>query len=611
MSEAGALLQAVLLEHITTDDEALLLIDTALHLEVDPLDYCAHRYGLSEAVVMERAARWAGLEFFPTIPAQATQHADIERIERLGEVRALGMQVLDRRVVFAAPEFSTLLRLKALSDERADLRRHLALVPVSAIRTELASLAEEPMLEAARHRLMQHWPRAAGHLDAPRGARIAFVAILLLLILAISLAPWINGPIFAPIVGVLMLTPALLRLSAVVWREPPRPPPPQLDDADLPVYTVLVPLRDEAEMVPQLARGLRNIDYPPEKLEVLFVVESRSLSTVAAVQAELYDPRFEMVLVPDALPRTKPKALNYALPMVRGEHLVVYDAEDIPEPGQLRLAASTFAVHPELVCLQAELVIDNGGEKLLTTLFAGEYAGQFGLMLPLLARFGLPMPLGGTSNHFRVSTLRQIGGWDPFNVTEDADLAVRLARRKLRTAIIPSHTGEEAPVRLVPWLKQRTRWMKGWMHTIIVHNRDWRALLNDLGWVGFIGFHIYVGSMILSAPLHTAFLISLGLVIVTLNLPAVLGWGEFFTAQVFIIGYLGPALLVVAGLIRLGRQDLIGAQVLLPVYWMLHSVAMLLAAFELVFSPFSWAKTAHGETRMVRGTPRSQPAQAE
>ena len=188
---------------------------------------------------------------------------------------------------------------------------------------------------------------------------------------------------------------------------------PLLEDNELPVYSVLLPLRDEAAMVGQLSRAVRALDYPPEKLDIRFVVEARSIATVAAAVAELWDPRFELVVVPDANPRTKPKALNYALPLVQGTHLVVYDAEDIPDPGQLRLAASTFAARPDLACLQAELTIDNARESLIAALFAGEYAGQFGLMLPLLARLGFPMPLGGTSNHFRLSALRRVGGLGP------------------------------------------------------------------------------------------------------------------------------------------------------------------------------------------------------
>jgi hypothetical protein len=466
MSEAGALLQSVLGEFASTAEQAVLHLEAALELEVDPLDYCAHRFDLGEALVMERAAAWAGLEFFPAVPATTSGRRTIERIERLGEVRSIQVPLLDREIVYSAPTFEKFLQLKLLHEIRPDLRRMIAIVPLSGIRAELAALAEEPMMDAARHRMVRRWPRAAGQADAPRSARIGFVLLLGVLLTGATLAPWFNGGLFLPLVGVVLLVPALLRTAAAVSRLPEQPPIPLLPDTDLPVYTVLVPLRDEAHMVGQLAEALRRMDYPPEKLDVLFVVETRSLSTVEAVQRELADPRFELVLVPDALPRTKPKALNYALPLVRGEHVVVYDAEDIPEPRQLRLAASTFATYPELMCLQAELVIDNASERFLAALFAGEYAGQFGLMLPLLARLDLPMPLGGTSNHFRTDALGQVGGWDAFNVTEDADLGVRLARLKLKTATIASRTGEEAPIHIVPWLRQRSRWMKGWMRLV-------------------------------------------------------------------------------------------------------------------------------------------------
>lgn len=611
MSEAGALLRAVLVEYIATDEQALALLSTALELEVDPLDYCAHRFGLGETMVMARAAAWAGLEFFPAVPAGSSGRPVIEKIERLGEIRSLRMALLDREIVYSAPRFETLIRLRLLHEIRPDLRRLIAIVPHAAIRAELASLARAPMMDAARHRMVRRWPRAAGQADAPRSARIGLVVLLAVLIGGAVLAPWLNAALFLPLVGLVLLVPALLRLAAAISRPPQPPPVALLGDSDLPVYTILVPLRDEAHMVGQLAEALKRIDYPPEKLDVLFVVETRSHSTVLAVQQQLGDPRFELVLVPDALPRTKPKALNYALPLVRGEHLVVYDAEDIPEPRQLRLAASTFAAHPELVCLQAELVIDNASESPLAALFAGEYGGQFGLMLPLLARLGLPMPLGGTSNHFRAEALRQVGGWDAFNVTEDADLGVRLARLKLRTATIDSRTGEEAPIHLGAWLKQRSRWMKGWMQTILVHDRDWRSLLRDLGWPGFVGLHIYVGSMILSAPLHSAFLLSFLVSAATMQLPHAFDWSAMLTLGIFILGYLGPALLVIAGLDRLRRFDLLAAQALLPLYWLLHGVAMAMAAWELVVSPFAWSKTRHGETRMVRRFGPPVEAQAE
>lgn len=611
MSEAGALLQSVLGDFAPTAELAVQHLEAALELEVDPLDYCSHRFGLGDAFVMQRAAAWAGLEFFERIPQAGAAKPLIEKIDRFGEIRSLSYPLLDRRIVYSAPRFEVLIRLKLLHEIRPDLRRLIAIVPQAAIRAELAALAEEPMMDAARHRLVRRWPRAAGQADAPRSARVGFVLLLSALLFGAILAPWFNAALFLPVVGLVLLIPALLRLAAAVSRPPETAPVPLLSDSDLPVYTVLVPLRDEAHMVGQLAEALKRIDYPPEKLDVLFVVENRSLSTVEAVQRELTDPRFELVLVPDAMPRTKPKALNYALPLVRGEHIVVYDAEDIPEPRQLRLAASTFAAHPELICLQAELVIDNAHEHPLAALFAGEYAGQFGLMLPLLARLDLPMPLGGTSNHFRTHSLRQVGGWDAFNVTEDADLGVRLARLKLMTATIASRTGEEAPIHYGAWLRQRSRWMKGWMQTLIVHDRDWRSLLRDLGWPAFIGLHIYVGSMIFSAPLHAAFLLSFLASLVTLQLPGTFGWGSLLTVGVVVLGYLGPILLVIAGLDRLRRLDLLPAQLLLPFYWLLHGAAMLMAAWELVVSPFAWSKTTHGQTRVKRGAIRSVEVQAE
>ena len=579
-------------------------------LEVDPLDYCANRFGLGHELVMERAAQWAGLTYAPRVPSTMPGSPVIERIERLGEVRTVRARLFERDVIYSAPRFSEVLALRRHALRHPEFRRSFCLVPEDAIRSELAAASEEVLLTEARHRLFRKWPRASAHLDLSRASRFGFAAGLLGLLVLAVLAPFFAKPVFVPLVGLILAVPAGLRLWAALAPPPEQAPAPVLDDTELPVYTVLLPLRDEAHMVRQLSNAMRDIDYPPEKLHVLFLVEQRSPETVAAVIGQLHDPRFELLLVPDALPRTKPKALNYALPFVRGEHLVVYDAEDIPEAGQLRRAASTFAVRPEIDCLQAELVVDNAAESWLTALFAGEYAGQFGLMLPLLARLGLPMPLGGTSNHFRTSALRLIGGWDPFNVTEDADLGVRLARRGLRSDTIDSQTAEEAPIRLQPWLTQRTRWMKGWMQTFIVHNSHPRELLADLGLKGFLGFQIYVGSLILSGPLHTLFVLSV--VLSALFGGIVVDLWFLISCLVFIVGYGGPVALAVAGLWRLQRPGLIAVQVLLPVYWILHSVAGLRALRELMTRPYFWAKTQHGETRVPRNRAiRPTPAQAE
>lgn len=414
MSEAGALLHAILADAIDSETEALLHLEAALTLEVEPLAYCANRFNLNDNLVMERAAQWAGLAFAPRVPRTRPGSPIIEKLEHLGEIRSLRCQLLDREVIYTAPRFTEFLNLRRHIRQTPGLARHICVVPASAIRSELADASQAVLLDEARQRLSRKWPRATGGLDLSIWARSAFVAVVLGLVLIAALAPLVAEAAFVPLVGALLALPALLRLWAAIG---PRDAPaavPLLDHADLPRYTILLPLRDEARLVSQLSAAIRALDYPPEKLDVRFIVEARSANTVTAVQRELGDPRFELLAVPDALPRTKPKALNYALPFVIGEHVVVYDAEDIPDPGQLRLAASLFAQRPDLDCLQAELVIDNAGENWLTALFAGEYAGQFGLVLPLLARLGLPMPLGGTSNHFRTSSLRQVGGWDPF-----------------------------------------------------------------------------------------------------------------------------------------------------------------------------------------------------
>ncbi len=147
-------------------------------------------------------------------------------------------------------------------------------------------------------------------------------------------------------------------------------------------------------------------------------------------------PHFEVIVVPQGSPQTKPRALNYALQFCRGSLLTIYDAEDIPEPNQLREVARKFSGAGEkLACLQAQLSFYNPNENWLTRQFTAEYATLFGLILPALAAHNLPLPLGGTSNHFRTRNLRQIGGWDPYNVTEDADLGLRLARLGYRTGV--------------------------------------------------------------------------------------------------------------------------------------------------------------------------------
>lgn len=410
---------------------------------------------------------------------------------------------------------------------------------------------------------------------------------------------------------VILIVPAALRLAAVLEPLPPAPVLHRPPVEELPVYSILIPLRSEAAMVPQLFEAMRALDYPASRLDIKFVVEAHSEATIGAVEMRLGDPRFSLVPVPDAAPRTKPKALDFALPLCQGQYVVVFDAEDIPDPDQLWKAAVRFRDGPDLVCLQAHLVIENGGRNWLTTLFAGEYAGLFGVLLPALGRWRLPMPLGGTSNHFRLRVLRELGGWDAFNVTEDADLGIRLARRRLRVDMLQSHTRETAPTRLLPWLGQRTRWMKGWMQTFIVHNRDPGRLLKEMGLLPFLMSQTLVLGMIVAPILHCAFLLTVlsriywGSDLVDGSL------GTVFYLAVLFLGYGSAFATTTLGLWRLRRISLLPAQLCLPVYWLLVGFATIRAVRELVLRPFYWYKSPHQPVPLHRRSLRSRRAGRE
>ena len=325
------------------------------------------------------------------------------------------------------------------------------------------------------------------------------------------------------------------------------------------------------------------------------------------MDAQLGDPRVSLVVVPDAAPHTKPKALDFALPLCTGEHVVVFDAEDIPDPDQLWKAALRFRDQPELACVQARLLVDNGDQGWLAAMFAAEYAGLFAVLLPALARWHLPLPLGGSSNHFRTSALRQIGGWDAFNVTEDADLGIRLARRRLRVETLDSNTREHAPLRLRTWLGQRTRWMKGWMQTFIVHNRNPGRLLTEMGLGPTLVFEVLVLGMIVAPLLHCGLVISMMLQLVC-GAPLFdgRGWSVFYSG-VLGLGFGSSIAITLLGLARSGGLRLAFLQLLLPLYWLLIAGATLSALADLLRRPFYWFKTPHRPVGNIAGQLQNRP----
>ncbi|MGH6770564.1 MAG: glycosyltransferase family 2 protein [Xanthobacteraceae bacterium] len=346
-------------------------------------------------------------------------------------------------------------------------------------------------------------------------------------------------------------------------------------------------------------------DYPPEKLDIKLVIEPYDLETLNALKRlELRAP-FEIIVAPDVGPRTKPKALNAALPFARGTFTVVFDAEDRPEPDQLRRAVAAFmADDHDLACVQARLTIDNTEDSWLARLFTAEYATQFDLFLPGIARLGLPLPLGGSSNHFRSDALRQAHAWDSYNVTEDADLGMRLARFGYRASVIDSTTYEEAPAYFAPWLRQRTRWFKGWLQTWFVHMRRPLQLWRELGTAGFLTFQLVVGGSVLAALIHPVFFgwfvyaIAAGQPIADINgTPSVL---ILLFGMAWAAGYFVTVVLALRALARRGLLSSARALVFVWVHWLLLSMAAWRAAIQLVRDPHRWEKTEHGLAKNSR-----------
>ncbi|MCI0465516.1 MAG: glycosyltransferase, partial [Beijerinckiaceae bacterium] len=373
-------------------------------------------------------------------------------------------------------------------------------------------------------------------------------------------------------------------------------------DCWLPNYSVIVALHREARVVRQLIAGLEALDYPRGKLDIKLVIEHDDRATCRAIEALRLPANYETVVAPAGWPRTKPRALNIALPLLRGELAVVFDAEDIPAPGQLREAAERFLRAPrKLACLQARLAIDNTGDSWLTKLFAIEYAMLFDVLNPGYAALGLPLPLGGSSNHFRVEVLRDVCGWDAWNVTEDADLGLRLARLGYGAGTIPSSTQEEAPARLGTWMKQRRRWSKGWMQTMITLTRDPRRLIVELGAGNSIAAGLMMTSLVIAPPLWPFFaLLAVNDLMTAPPSPATPI--ELAVAVLWISAALfGTASIVWLALLGMKRRKLLGLWPflpLLPFYYLLASAAAWMALGDLVLRPYHWHKTEQLEVRL-------------
>lgn len=370
-----------------------------------------------------------------------------------------------------------------------------------------------------------------------------------------------------------------------------------LQDKDLPVYSILCPMYKEAEItISNLINNIRNLSYPLEKLDIKLIVEKDDASTISLIKSLQPPSNFQIIYVEESLPRTKPKACNYALRFCKGDFVTIYDAEDRPDKYQLKKVIAKFNEDSSLSCVQAKLNYYNRSENILTKFFAIEYSCWFDYMLLGLQRLNIPIPLGGTSNHFRVAFLRKMHGWDPYNVTEDADLGIRIAKLGFHTEILDSYTMEEAPVDMVDWYKQRTRWIKGYMQTFSVHTRNAVKLFTSLKFSALLGFFFFIAMpfiIFLSAPLVFLF-----------------ASYTFYNADlevyniVFSMANLIFALVVHIFMALIVCRDnkwqgMTLSIAFYPVYWLLHHIAAYNALYELVKKPHYWAKTTHGKSSML------------
>ncbi|HBF40093.1 MAG TPA: glycosyl transferase [Firmicutes bacterium] len=384
-----------------------------------------------------------------------------------------------------------------------------------------------------------------------------------------------------------------------------------LSEKELPIYTILIPIYKEAHVIQNLLDHLDKMDYPKTKLDVRLLLEENDYETIKAVENYRL-PYYCTVLmvVPQSKPQTKPKACNYGLIRARGKYVVIYDAEDRPEPDQLKKAFLAFKKLPQkYICVQSKLNYYNFNDNLLTKWFTQEYSMWFELLLPGISRMNIPVPLGGTSNHFKVDELKKVGAWDPFNVTEDCDLGVRIFKEGYVTAVLDSRTWEEANNKLSNWLRQRSRWIKGYMQTWLVHMRHPIKLYREIGVKGFCGIQaVILGSVLL--PIVNPWLWFMMIWWYATKA----GWiADLFRGPIYfmalILLFIGNFYFVYSNMVGMDwmiesaektkrkmpfSYNLIKYSLLSPIYWMLMSVAGYKALWQLFTDPFHWEKTQHG-----------------
>jgi len=562
----------------------------------------AERADIAEAVARQRGIPFVDLAVEPADPTLFNA-ADLGTYL---DPRIMPWRRVGARTVYVTSDIEE--GAKAMGRlECKDTSRLLALTEAQDLRNAMVSANAEPLAQRAGQKRPKPFSlRKGASLWQKTGVGAVFAGF----------AAWLVMAPIQGLVAITYLTAVIIALNGVLWltsalcgRTDVETPSQHDDSAQIadhrppPRVSILIALYREAEVAPLLIEALRTLNYPPELLDVKLVLEADDDETGPALLAQNPPPFVEILVTPDGGPRTKPRALNFAMEFAKGDIIGVYDAEDRPHPDQISQIADQFAASPpEVACIQARLGFYNTSENFITRCFEIEYASWFDVMLPGLRRLGLPILLGGTSFFIRRGALAAAGGWDSYNVTEDADLGVMLARAGKQTALSRSLTGEEASSRAGAWIKQRSRWLKGYLATWITHMAEPVKLWRDLGAWRFIWLNVILLSAVLGY-LALPFL-WVGAAMMAIEpysdiLPSALAHALQDLGYVTAISISSMLVAAFLGLRRRGRPSLAPIAFLLPLYWPLGAAAAYLAVYELVVAPTSWRKPQHGVGRFA------------
>jgi len=501
---------------------------------------------------------------------------------------------------------------EAMADDAlADLREHTDLpvrtvvAPKTSIEQLLRRVYRDLHVEVASIELLNRTPEESAFRVVTHAQKLVLVVLVALAALFFFAWP-LQALIFFTVSSILFYSTVSLYKLRLIYRalqhqlELPvsREEIEALDPHELPKYTILVPLYREAAVIEHLVTSVGRLDYPATKLDVKLLVEEDDLETRERIEELGLPAQFKLVVVPDSKPKTKPKACNYGLIQAEGKYVVIYDAEDRPDPDQLKKIVAAFArVEERIVCIQCKLNYFNRTQNVLTRWFTAEYSHWFDLLMPGLDAADAPIPLGGTSNHFITEKLIELGAWDPFNVTEDADLGIRLHKAGYKTGMVDSTTFEEANSDLYNWIRQRSRWVKGYIQTWLVHMRHPVRLHRQIGWRSFWSFQFIIAGTFLSFLLNPFYwtMTTLWLMTQFHVIQQIFPFYVYYPAAIALfIGNFGFTYINVAGCMRRGHAGLVKYALLSPIYWALMSVGAWKGLIQLVYRPHYWEKTVHG-----------------